>query len=76
MVWPLGHFLLKASFGKMGAKLSIFFKIVTIDVNFKRFFGRKFGLFYIFDDLAFLKLLMVKFGLTNFWNLPFKHFCV
>ena len=64
----IAHF--KECYGQIWAKLTIFYKIpkfVFLLANFLE----KIGLYlasFIFEGLAFLKLLMTKFGLINFFG--------
>jgi hypothetical protein len=73
MLHRIGYF--KAYFGKIGAKVKIFFELLTLNLVISTNFWAKFGLnlafffFLFFKDLAFLKLLKIKFGLFHFLDL-------
>ena len=65
----------KVCFGKMWAKITIFYKILkNVLVISPKFISSKknwplFGLFFIFEKWPFLKLQMANFGLFIFWDL-------
>jgi len=84
MIWPFAIFwpflnvednsiFLRACFGEIGTKLAIFYEIFTSEsCYFNNFFEENLAFiwpFFIFDELAFLKLPMDKFGLFNFLDL-------
>ncbi len=72
MIWPFfGLFWMlkkivyfKACSGEIWSKCAIFYDIISLNLVILTNFWRKFGLY-----LAFLKLLMAKFGLFNFFDL-------
>jgi len=79
MIWPFGHFLasfwilketvyFKACFAEIWAEFAIFYKIRTLNHVILINFWKKLISFFIFEYLAFLKLLMAKFGLFIFWT--------
>jgi len=55
------------------SKFQAFYEILNFNLVILTKILRKnwplFGLFFIFQDMAFLKLLMAKFGLFNFFDL-------
>ena len=58
--------MLRPVLDKSEKNLQYFIKILSLILKFFQIFCEKFGLFFIFEDLAFLKLLMAKVGLFIF----------